>query len=47
MSWSRRRVLGAAGMLAASAAAGILESAAAQDTEGSRRIVLKNLHTPE
>jgi uncharacterized protein YcbK (DUF882 family) len=47
MSWSRRRVLGATGMLAASAAAGILESAAAQDTEGSRRIVLKNLHTPE
>lgn len=47
MSWSRRRLLAAAGMLAGASAAGTLKSVAAQDQDGSRRIVLKNLHTPE
>jgi uncharacterized protein YcbK (DUF882 family) len=48
MSWSRRRLLTAAGMLAGASAAGALRvNAAAQTEAGSRRIVLKNLHTPE
>ena len=46
MTWSRRRVLRAAGMMAGVSAAGFLEGVAAEET-GSRRIVLKNLHTPE
>jgi uncharacterized protein YcbK (DUF882 family) len=47
MSWSRRRLLGAAGMIAGASAAGVLRGAAAETGDGSRRIVLKNLHTPE
>ena len=48
MSWSRRRLLGAAGMLAGASAAGLLSGVArAGERSGSRRIALKNLHTPE
>ncbi|MGD0491598.1 MAG: DUF882 domain-containing protein [Steroidobacteraceae bacterium] len=48
MSWSRRRLLGAAGMIAGASAAGMLGAAAeAADTPATRRIVLKSLHTPE
>ena len=51
MKWSRRRLLGTAGMLAGITAAGVLNSVAAEQggAQGarSRRIVLKNLHTPE
>jgi uncharacterized protein YcbK (DUF882 family) len=48
MSWSRRRLLGAAGMIAGASAAGMMGAAAeAADTPATRRIVLKSLHTPE
>jgi uncharacterized protein YcbK (DUF882 family) len=48
MSWSRRRLLGAAGMVAGASAAGMLGAAAhAAEASATRRIVLKNLHTPE
>lgn len=46
MTWSRRRLLGTAGMLAGMSAAGI-RAAAALAGDGSRRIALTNLHTPE
>ena len=48
MSWSRRRLLGAAGLIAGASAAGILGAAAkADEAPANRRFVLKNLHTPE
>ena len=47
MKWSRRRLLRTAGMMAGASAAGMLNSVAAEQGGGSRRIVLKNLHTPE
>lgn len=47
MSWSRRRLIRAAGMIAGASAAGILRGVAAEKDEGSRRIVLENLHTPD
>jgi uncharacterized protein YcbK (DUF882 family) len=48
MSWSRRRLLGAAGMIAGASAAGMLGTAAqADEAPAARRIVLKSLHTPE
>jgi uncharacterized protein YcbK (DUF882 family) len=55
MSWSRRRLLGAAGMIAGASAAGMWGAAAsageaagkADEAAGNRRMVLKNLHTPE
>ncbi len=47
MKWSRRRLLSTAGMMAGASAAGILKSVAAEESAGSRRIVLRNLHAPE
>jgi uncharacterized protein YcbK (DUF882 family) len=48
MSLSRRRLLATAGMIAGASAAGMLGSAArADEAPSTRRIVLKNLHTPE
>lgn len=47
MSWSRRRLLAAAGMIAGASAAAILRGVAAEKGDGSRRIVLENLHMPE
>lgn len=47
MTWSRRRFLGAAGMLAGMSTAAVPDGAAAAADERSRRIVLINLHTPE
>ena len=47
MSWSRRRLIRTAGMIAGASAAGILRGIAAEKDEGSRRIVLQNLHTPD
>jgi uncharacterized protein YcbK (DUF882 family) len=47
MSWSRRRLLGAAGMLAGASAAGVLKSVAAEHTGHPRRIRLENRHTLE
>lgn len=48
MNWSRRRLLGAAGMLAGASAAGMLGGAArAAESAAPRRIALKNLHEPE
>jgi uncharacterized protein YcbK (DUF882 family) len=48
MSWSRRRLLGTAGMIAGASAAGLWGAVARADqAPASRRIVLKNLHTPE
>ena len=52
MSWSRRRVLKAGGVLAGVSAAGLLAGAArSQDAghrvEAPRRIALLNLHTSE
>ncbi|HEX4151487.1 MAG TPA: DUF882 domain-containing protein [Steroidobacteraceae bacterium] len=48
MSWTRRRVLGAAGLLAGASAAGMLGvDARAAEAAPSRRIVLRNLHTPD
>ncbi len=47
MKWSRRRLLSTAGMMVGASAAGILKSGAAEDDGRPRRIVLKNLHTPE
>jgi uncharacterized protein YcbK (DUF882 family) len=47
MSWSRRRVLEAGGWAALSAAGVLADSAGARETLETRRIALKNLHTPE
>lgn len=48
MSWTRRRVLGAAGMLAGASAAGMLGmKAGAGEAPTLRRIVLQNVHTPD
>jgi uncharacterized protein YcbK (DUF882 family) len=47
MSWSRRRLIRAAGMIAGASAAGILRGVAADRDDGPRRIVLENLHTPD
>lgn len=60
MNWTRRRVLGAAGMLAGASAAGMLGTKAqagpapqagqapqAGEPPPARRIVLRNVHTPE
>ena len=47
MSWSRRRLIRAAGMIAGASAAGILRGVAAEKDGGPRRIVLENLHTPD
>jgi uncharacterized protein YcbK (DUF882 family) len=52
VSYSRRRVLAAGGRLAAVCAAGLVAGAAAraagsEKRPGSRRIALRNLHTPD
>jgi uncharacterized protein YcbK (DUF882 family) len=47
MSWSRRRVLAAGGWAALSAAGVLSDNAGAGEPPEIRRIVLKNLHTPE
>jgi uncharacterized protein YcbK (DUF882 family) len=47
MKWSRRRLLSTAGMMVGASAAGILKGVAAEQSVGSRRIVLNSLHTPE
>jgi uncharacterized protein YcbK (DUF882 family) len=47
MSWSRRRVLEAGGWAALSAAGVLADRAGAGEPLEIRRIVLKNLHTPE
>ena len=48
MSWSRRRLIRAAGALAGASAAGMLGGvAAAAEPDGAKRVVLRNLHNPE
>lgn len=58
MSWSRRRILEAGGILAGAGAASALvapalgrvaaaESGRAAESDGDKRLTLKNLHTPE
>jgi uncharacterized protein YcbK (DUF882 family) len=48
MSWSRRRLIRAAGALAGASAAGMLGGIAAAEPDGdAKRVVLSNLHNPE